>query len=186
MRQQASGYLSKAGATLSSIITDNNQASLTKVYKVLKNGLISGTSYRNQAKAIKNEFGKNAYNALRVARTEGNRNASAGAYLNSQDLASQGINTRRQWIATLDDRTRDTHASLDGQFEDKNGLFWIGGDSAKYPGDFSDAGENINCRCTTIDIINGVEPSVRRGINPLTGESDILSFQNYEEWASKL
>jgi SPP1 gp7 family putative phage head morphogenesis protein len=182
LRRQAQGYISKAGATLSQIIKDNNQSSLTKVYKVLKNGLINGTSYAKQAKAIKSEFGKNAYNAIRVARTEGNRNASAGAYENTQDLIKQGINTRRQWIATLDDRTRDTHARLDGQFEDKNGLFWIGSDSARYPGDFANAGENINCRCTTIDVIDGVEPTLRRGINPVTGKSDIFSFKTYEEW----
>jgi len=183
LRRQAQGYISKAGATLSAIIKDNNQASLTKVYKVLKNGLINGTSYAKQAKAIKSEFGKNAYNAIRVARTEGNRNASAGAYENTQDLIKQGIKTRRQWIATLDDRTRDTHQALDGKFEDKDGLFWIGSDSARYPGDFANAGENISCRCAVIDIIDGVEPELRRGVDPVTGKSDILSFQNYAEWA---
>ena len=145
LRRQAQGYISKAGATLSTIIKDNNQASLTKVYKVLKNGLINGTSYSKQAIAIKSEFGKNAYNAIRVTRTEGNRNASAGAFENTQDLKAQGLEITRQWLATLDGRTRDSHARLDGQFEDKNGLFWIDGDSARYPGDFADVAENINC-----------------------------------------
>ncbi len=185
LRKEAQGYLSKSGVTLSSLIKENNQASLTKVYRTLKQGLINGTSYAKQARVLKDEFGSNAYKALRVARTEGNRNASAGAYENTQDLKKQGIQTRRQWIATLDGRTRDTHASLDGQFEDKNGLFWIGGDSAKYPGDFSNAGDNIFCRCTTIDVIDGVEPTLRRGINPVTGKSDILDFKTYDEWKNK-
>lgn len=182
LKKQAQGYISKSGVTLSSLIADNNATSLTKVYKTIKQGLISGTSYAKQAQAIKQQFGTNYSNAIRVVRTESNRNASAGAYENTQDLISQGVSVRRQWVATLDSRTRDTHGSLDGQFEDKDGYFWIGGDKAKYPGDFSSAGENINCRCTTIDVINGVEPTVRRGINPLTGESDILSFQDYETW----
>lgn len=186
LKLEAQGYISKAGTTLSSLIKDNNQASLAKVYKVLKKGLISGDSYVKQAKAIKKQFGTNAYNALRVARTEGNRNASAGSYLNTQDIKAQGIQSRRQWIATLDGRTRDTHSRLDGQFEDKNGLFHINGDSAKYPSDFSEPANSINCRCTTIDVIEGVEPSLRRGINPLTGKSDILSFKDYEEWAKGL
>jgi len=186
LRQQAQGYISKSGSTLTGIITTNNQASLAKVYKTLKQGFISGQSYVKQATAIKSEFGKNAYNALRVARTEGNRNASAGAYTNSEDLKAQGIKTKRQWVATLDSDTRDTHQQLDGQFEDKDGLFHINGMSARYPGDFPDPTEVINCRCTTIDIIDGVEPELRRGIDPVTGKSDILSFQNYAEWANKV
>ena len=181
-RKEAQGYISKSGKTLSSAIKDNNEASLTKVYRSLKQGLINGTSYTKQASAIKSEFGSNTYNALRVARTEGNRNASAGAYENTQDLKKQGINTVREWIATLDDRTRETHQHLDGQKEDEKGLFWIGSDSAKYPGDFASASEDIQCRCTTIDIIDGKSPLVRRGINPVTGKSDIISFKNYDEW----
>lgn len=185
LKRQAQGYISKSGKTLSSIIRDNNETSLTKVYRNLKQGLINGTSYAKQAKAIRSEFGSNAYNALRVARTEGNRNASAGAYANTQDLKKQGIDTVRQWIATLDSRTRDTHQSLDGQKEDKNGLFWIGLDSAKYPGDFANVKDDVNCRCTTIDIIDGKSPQVRRGINPVTGKSEIISFKNYDEWKNK-
>lgn len=182
LKKQAQGYISKSGVTLSSLISDNNATSLAKVYRVLKQGLISGQSYTKQAQAIKKEFGSNYNKALKVVRTEGNRNASAGAFANSQDLASQGITVKRKWLATLDSRTRDTHARLDGKFEDKNGLFWIGSDSAKYPGDFSDVANNVNCRCSVIDIINNQEPTLRRGINPVTGKSDILSFQDYDEW----
>lgn len=123
LRKQAQGYISKAGVTLSSLIKDNNQQSLSKVYRIIKNGLITGESYAKQAKKIKAQFGSNAYNASRVVRTEGNRNASAGAFENTQDLKAQGLEITRQWLATLDKRTRDTHARLGGQKEDKDGLF---------------------------------------------------------------
>ena len=72
---------------------------------------------------------------------------------------------------------------LDGQYEDDSGLFHIHGLSARYPGDFGDPAEDISCRCTTIDVVQGLEPTLRRGgVNPVTGKSDIASYRDYDKW----
>jgi len=182
LRRVAEGMIPPSGDTLTGILVNNLNNELTKTLRVVKQGLINGQSYVKQAQALKKTFDGNAYNALRVVRTEGNRLANAGAYLNSEDLKNEGVRIRRQWVATLDGRTRDSHQALDGQYEDDNGLFWIGGDSARYPGGFDDPAETVNCRCTTIDVVQGLEPTLRRGVNPVTGKSDIASYRDYETW----
>jgi len=182
LRRVAEDMIPPSGDTLTGILVNNLNNELTKTLRVVKQGLINGQSYVKQAQALKKTFDGNAYNALRVVRTEGNRLANAGAYLNSEDLKEAGVKIKRQWVATLDGRTRDSHQALDGQYEDDEGLFWIGGDSARYPGGFDDPAETVNCRCTTIDVVQGLEPTLRRGVNPVTGKSDIASYRDYETW----
>jgi hypothetical protein len=182
LRRIAEGMIPPSGDTLTGILVNNLNQELTKTLRVVKQGLINGQSYVKQAQALKETFNGNAYNALRVVRTEGNRLANAGTYLNSEDLKESGVKIRRQWVATLDGRTRDSHQALDGQFEDDNGLFHIHGLSARYPGDFGDPAEDCNCRCATIDVVQGLEPTLRRGVNPVTGKSDIASYRDYDKW----
>jgi len=182
MHKIANGMLPPSGVTLTSLLTANDTAGLVKVLRVVKSGLISGESYAKQVVKVKNQFDKNVSNASKVIRTEGNRNLNAGSYLNSIDMQEQGVVIKRQWLATLDGNTRSSHQQLDGQVEDKEGLFHIHGLSARYPGDFGDASEDINCRCTVIDIVEGLEPQLRRGVDPLTGKSDIASYRDYETW----
>lgn len=57
----------------------------------------------------------------------------------------------KTWLATMDDRTRDTHAEADGQEVPIDQQFQVGEDWLDYPGDpnGSDA-EVINCRCTAL------------------------------------
>ena len=181
LRKLAQGMIPPTGTTLSSLLASNNIVGLTKVIKTVKQGLISGDSYSKQVIKVKKVFDGNVSNASRVIRSEGNRNLNAGSYLYSEELKEK-VDTRRKWLATLDSNTRDSHQALDGQFEDKDGLWHIGSDSARYPGDFSEAENSIRCRCTTIDVVEGLEPTLRRGVNPVTGKSDIGSYNDYPRW----
>jgi len=95
---------------------------------------------------------------------------------------SVGLDIERQWLDTGDARTRETHVAADKQIEDKNGQFHVGGAIGPYPGNMSTAAESINCRCSTIDIVEGVSPQLRRATNPLTGESELISFDDYDEY----
>jgi uncharacterized protein with gpF-like domain len=55
----------------------------------------------------------------------------------------------RTWVATLDDRTRDTHAEMDGQVVGMDEPFVSpSGAELMYPGDPNAPPEEvINCRC---------------------------------------
>jgi len=56
----------------------------------------------------------------------------------------------KQWVATLDDRVRDTHLDLDGEIVPLGEPFTAGGYSAQNPGEFGIASQDINCRCTIV------------------------------------
>ena len=54
----------------------------------------------------------------------------------------------KTWQTMEDDRVRIGHEVLDGVTIPVDSRFWtIGGDSARYPGDFTSPELNINCRC---------------------------------------
>lgn len=85
--------------------------------------------------------------ANRIARTE-----STGAYnaANLTALADEGVQFK-EWVATLDARTRPDHVAAHGQQVLTTEPFIVGGASLMYPGaPGGPAGEVVNCRCTTI------------------------------------
>lgn len=56
---------------------------------------------------------------------------------------------QKEWIASFDDRTRDTHSEADGQIVMANNTFLVGGQQMMFPGDpAGGAAECINCRCS--------------------------------------
>lgn len=54
----------------------------------------------------------------------------------------------KTWETMLDDRVRDTHEYLEGMTVPIDEKFYtFDGDAARYPGDFDDPANNVNCRC---------------------------------------
>ena len=66
-----------------------------------------------------------------------------------------GIEMQKTWLATLDDRTRDAHAELDGETVDIDKPFKNSIGEIMFPCDPDcKDGENVyNCRCTMITSI---------------------------------
>lgn len=64
-------------------------------------------------------------------------------------LGHDAIKLWKSWYATMDHRTRPTHAQANGQTVPINQPFTVGGSSLDYPGDPSGPGDEvIHCRCT--------------------------------------
>lgn len=179
--------------TLKRLLANNKTAELAKLRQTVSTNLLRGVPYKQSAKDIVKligtktiENGKEVYtgslaNSLRVARTEGNRNLNVGAMASTNYARSEGLEIARQWIATLDARTRKTHLQADRKVEDENGFFYVGGELLPYPSGGS-ASNSINCRCTVIDLVEGVEPTSRRGRNPSTGKNEVFSMKDYDSW----
>lgn len=130
--------------------------------------------------------GMSRASAIRTARTAVTAAQNAGrldTYRAAQDM---GIKLKKQWLATLDNRTRHAHAMLDGQTVDVDKPFKVDGYELMYPGDSSAPGYLVyNCRCTQIAEVDGEDTSNggRRAINPETGESVLVGDMSYAEWA---
>jgi HK97 family phage portal protein len=86
------------------------------------------------------------YRSERIARTEtiGTHNkAIIETYIQSDVVEG------KQWIATLDDRVRDSHKEAHGQIVGLREPFRVGDDLLMFPGDVGgDASNTVNCRCT--------------------------------------
>ena len=88
---------------------------------------------------------------MRIARTEGHRINQAAQFDAQTEARERGADIVKQWCATLDGATRETHQELDGQIREIDEPFEVEGMEAMYPGDFGDPAEDINCRCTLLE-----------------------------------
>ena len=124
--------------------------------------------------------------AIRTARTAVTGAQNAGRMDSYAAAEKMGIKLRREWVATLDNRTRHAHAMLDGQQADIDKPFKVDGYEIMFPGDTSAPGYLVyNCRCTQIAVVDGVDTSSaqRRARNADTGQTEVISNMTYAEWA---
>lgn len=84
---------------------------------------------------------------VRIIDTEAHRDYNAGAVNAAKESGMP--NLRKRWYTMMDDRVRDTHDYLEGMVVGIDDRFYTSdGDSARYPGDFDDPSNNVNCRCS--------------------------------------
>lgn len=80
----------------------------------------------------------------RVVETETHRLYTTGEYDTAMDMPQ----VMKKWVTMKDERVRMTHDYLEGMEVDLNEPFFtFDGDSAMFPGDFTLAENNVNCRC---------------------------------------
>lgn len=168
------------GKRFSKRLYDNRKALADRVTTSLLKGASSGKGYAKIAKEIGELTEADYKKALRIARTEGGRVQSVTKQRSYEEAKSKGVDIEKQWMSTLDAKTRHSHQSLDGQVVGVDDDFVSeSGNKAKGPRLFGVAGEDINCRCTTGTVVNGISPELRRDNE--TGE--VIKYQNYNKWA---
>lgn len=121
--------------------------------------------------------------AIRTARTAVTGAQNAGRMDSYAAADKMGIKLKKRWLATLDARTRHSHAMLDGEQVAQDKKFSNG---CRFPGDpQGPPWEIYNCRCTLIAAVDGVDTSSaqRRARNADTGQTEVISNMTYAEWA---
>jgi hypothetical protein len=89
-----------------------------------------------------------AARARTIARTETHGASQDATFETVQVL---GLDVTKEWVSTLDDRTRDSHVEADGQEVEMHERFELEYDDLMYPGDpDGEAIEVINCRCICV------------------------------------
>lgn len=112
----------------------------------LLQGILNGDSIPNIAKSLLDVIGNNEASAVRNARTMITQAECGGRQDSYEDLADQGVVQKKVWIATPDDRTRESHIEIDGEEVDVDDNFSNG---LAYPADPSGEPEEVwNCRCS--------------------------------------
>ena len=173
-------------------IEENNNVLVRQLREELTTGLIQGLTYTAVAKSVSERLNIGANKAKKIVRTETRRVQEEANLKSMQDAKKKGIITKKQWVSTLDSRTRDTHKHLDGKVVDIDDYFVSrSGKKALAPHKFGVAKEDINCRCTMISVIeidgkvvdNGTRRARNNGDNEI---SEVISYKNYNEWKKDL
>ena len=152
-----------------------------KVNNAVTQSIIQGESIDDLSKRLTHSLeAGNRSSMLNFARTAMTGAQNAGRVEAMHDAEDMGISVKKRWIATLDDRTRDTHRELDGQVVDVDEPFEVDGEEIMYPGDpNADPALVYNCRCTIGYEYPEYAGNGQRRDNE-TGE--VIEYQTYSEW----
>lgn len=116
-----------------------------KITAQISRGVATGMSYSQMAQQLAG-YTKTGYNnAVRITRTEGHRIQQKSTMDACYAARERGADVVKQWDATMDANTRESHQMVDGEIRELDEKFSNG---LMYPGDPSgNAAEVINCRC---------------------------------------
>lgn len=143
--------------------TELNQTTKRELLKKLRKTLADGVD--SSMPNLKKELQKSAEEvfselsntrAFLIARTETGASVNVGQV---STYKATGIE-KKEWISTLDDRTRESHLQMDGVIADIDSTFEVenltdgGVDNMLYPLDPNGSAGNVcNCRCTVAPVV---------------------------------
>lgn len=155
-----------------------------RITSVLTQAIIQGESIPKITKRLEQVTVGDHKSAIRNARTMMTGIQNAGRIDAYERAKGLGIPVRKQWLSTLDARTRHWHRQLDGEIVDSDEAFENDFGKIMFPGDPEAHAANVfNCRCTLIPAIEGFELDVT---DPDVRANEKLGEMTYEEWkASK-
>lgn len=119
------------------------------VHGIIHQGLDNGDTYTTTARKLKERFGKDIGNTMRIARTESARVLEDSKYQAFEDLASnENVKVFKIWHTMGDEAVRDTHDAMEGVkvLYDEDFILPSGA-RCQYPKGTGVAAEDINCRC---------------------------------------
>lgn len=147
------------------------------VTSAITQGILAGDSVNGIAKRLKDVTGMNYSSAIRNARTWTTAAENAGRVDSYKRAEGLGIKMGQQWMATIDGRTRKSHAHMDGEIAKVGETFSNG---CEYPGDPNGPSEEIyNCRCTLVAAIDGFDNDLSDLSSRFTRLDEPMT---YDEW----
>lgn len=174
--------------TIAKTISSETRKMAKPIQREIIKGIATGLRYNEIGENIAQRCTNITKNrAITIARTEGHRVANQASFEATKD-AAEVVKIKKQWCATLDERTRESHMMLDGQIRDVDEAFSNG---LMYPGDPSgDAAEVINCRCTLLErpvgFLTRDDLKTWEVRSEALGVADCKDFKEYKDLLSKL
>ena len=160
----------------------------TRVKNEITQGIIQGESIPDIAKRLSSGLATDNKKKMTLfARTAITGAQNAGRMERLHEAKGMGVQVKKKWLATLDKRTRDAHAELDGQEVDVDEKFKVTVDGKEYeidyPGDpNADPSMTYNCRCTLTYVYKGFSKSGERRDNET---DEIVKPTTYRAWRDK-
>lgn len=132
-----------------------NHTNEKQIKRLVKSGIEQGLSNAEIAANIEQATTFSSARAQRIAQTESTKainSATVEAY--QQFEQQEEVKILKEWIASRDDKVRDTHEKLDHSKPiPADQPFEVDGYTAQAPASFGVASLDINCRCTIAPIV---------------------------------
>ena len=157
-----------------------------RVHSALVQSMLRGEGSKGLAKRLEMTVGMEKVSAIRNARTMITACENAGRIEMASEAEERGIKLEKVWLATLDERTRESHREMDGVAKPIDEPFVLTDDKGNtselmFPADpDGDPAQVYNCRCTLIYNVNNSIESVDP--NVINRRSKI---ENYDDWKSR-
>lgn len=155
-----------------------------KLNNAITQGIIQGERLDQISKRISTGLCSQNENLMKTfARTGMTQAQNAGRYQRQMEAKKLGINMVKEWMSTLDGRTRDSHRHMDGE-KIKVGDKWHPqkfSNGCRYPGDPEGPPQEVyNCRCTLVaDLVD--YPAEYERYDNIDGVP--IKNMTYDEWA---
>lgn len=148
-----------SAAKLAEMVQNVDPYTRARTAEIVQGGLLRGDTVNEIQARLMRDISYSPVRALRIARTETTKAATVGSNIAYDDAANIGARFKVAWLSARDAATRQSHIALDGQTIDVGGRFTLttgdhAGQKADGPGNFPAAAESVNCRCTTIPILD--------------------------------
>lgn len=180
---------SKISNGLYSSIGENVSELKKTITSEVSRGIANGSSYADiakqiQARMIGNYNGKTGgalYRSQLIARTEGHRIQCQSTMNACYEAKDRGADVVKQWDATLDGDTRESHSQVDGEIKELDEKFSNG---LMFPGDpAGGAAEVCNCRCALLQRARWAVKGGFTKMNNFTGQLETFeSPDDYNEF----
>ena len=174
--------IAKHQKILDDAFTNYDKDTIKWIGRDIRTGIIQGESVTKIAKRLKDGAITSSYNsAMVIARTETLRSMGIGNLIAYDQARDYGVQINEIWDATLDDRTRSSHASADGTIKDnETGYFTVPWGQVVAPRTSGIAAEDIQCRCISVGEVEGYSPELRA-----IRDEGLAPYQTFETWATE-
>lgn len=154
------------------------------IKRELTKGIIEGEGIGGITKRLATVIPSNNMNFIRTqARTMYTSAQNQGRLMRYHEADEMGIKTKKQWVATLDDRTRYTHQELDGQIRDLDEPFEVEGYEIMYPADpHAEPVLVYNCRCTMNTYIEKYPPQYTSRHDSSGALIENMTYSQWKKW----
>lgn len=152
-----------------------------KVNNAVRQGIIQGEKLDQITKRMAKGLCAQNMNTMKTfAQTAMTGAQGAGTLERLKEAEKLGIKVHKEWMATLDERTRTTHQELDGQKQPLNKPFKVEGREIRFPGDPQAHPSMVyNCRCTLVGDLDDYPEEYERRDNI---EGKPIKNMTYKQW----
>jgi len=146
-----------SGLSLNEHLAVRRYETITTIRQEMTRGLVRGDRYRDISSRLQNSLEIDAGKATRIVRTEAHRCMEAGKKVSLDNAANQGVELRKWWKDSADERVRSGHRHMGKKYSKENAIPYdedfvndLTGGTGPHPGALGTAEDDINCRCIMV------------------------------------